>query len=282
MRTLAEPAPDRADSTSSQRRLAVLAAGLMLPAVALLLDGADGGGVLWPVIGAGSLVISVLVLMRMSGIVHTVEVQAAQLSTLARLDELTGAPNRRTWDHELMRACATSRERGTSLCVAIVDLDHFKEFNDTRGHQAGDLLLREAVAAWTERLGPDSFLARYGGDEFTVLLTGVDLPGALGRIEWLRAVTPHGQTISAGVSRWDPATEPAAALAAADTALYEAKRAGRGRVVADGLVDVPPARVPAGPRHGAPAVLAAHPAVPAFGPFRPSADDVATVPSRKE
>ena len=134
-------------------RVIVLACGIMLPAATLLIDGATGGRVLWPVIGVGALLVSVLVLVRMAGMLRTVEVQAVQLAALARSDALTGAPNRRTWDHELSRACATSLEHGTSLCVAMMDMDHFKAYNDSHGHQAGDRLLREAVAAWTEKLG---------------------------------------------------------------------------------------------------------------------------------
>ena len=234
MRTLAEPAPDRAPTGSSQSRLIALAVGLTLPADALLLAGARGGSVLCPVIGLGSLVISGLVLARMSGILRTVEVQAVQLAALARSDALTGAPNRRTWDHELSRACAASREQGVSLCVAMMDIDHFKAYNDTFGHQAGDLLLCEAVAAWTERLGAGALLARYGGEEFTVLLPGLTVAEAQTRIQALAALTPNGQTFSAGVSAWDPATEPADAVARADQALYEAKSSGRDRVLVYG------------------------------------------------
>jgi diguanylate cyclase (GGDEF)-like protein len=212
----------------------MLACGLTLPADALLLEGATGRGVLWPVIGLGSLVISGLVLARMSGILRTVQEQAGQLAALARSDGLTGAPNRRTWDHELARACAASRRQGTSLCVAMIDIDHFKAYNDTFGHQAGDLLLCEAVAAWTARLGAGAILARYGGEEFTVLLPGLTLAQAEVLIQALRAVTPHGQTFSAGVSSWDPASQPVDAVACADRALYQAKSAGRDRVLAYG------------------------------------------------
>ena len=234
MTTVAEPAPDREVTGSSQRRLVVLAGGLMLPAVTLLIDGATGGAILWQVVGLGALLISGLVLVRMSGILHTVEVQAVQLAALARADGLTGAPNRRTWDHELSRACAASLEHNTALCVAMMDLDHFKVYNDTHGHQAGDRLLREAVTAWTERLGAWGLLARYGGEEFTVLLPGVTLAEAQARIQALSAVTPDGQTFSAGVSIWDSSTEPSTAVARADEALYEAKRMGRNCVLTYG------------------------------------------------
>jgi diguanylate cyclase (GGDEF)-like protein len=231
MTSLADTDPGRAGAVSAQRRLVILAGGLMLPSVTLVIDGALGERVLWQAIGLGALLISGLVLLRMSRILRTVEVQAVQLAELARADSLTGAPNRRTWDYELSRACANSLEHNTALCVAMIDIDNFKIYNDTHGHQAGDRLLREAVAAWTELLREGELLARYGGEEFTVLLACVTLAEAQARIEALSAVTPDGQTFSAGVSTWDPGTEPASAVAAADKALYLAKRTGRDRVL---------------------------------------------------
>jgi diguanylate cyclase (GGDEF)-like protein len=117
------------------------------------------------------------------------------------------------------------------LCIAILDLDHFKRFNDRRGHQAGDLVLRESVAAWTEALDGRGLLARYGGEEFTLLLPGHTLEQAMSVVQSLRRVTPSGQTFSAGIAAWDPATEPGNAVARADEAMYVAKRNGRDRVV---------------------------------------------------
>lgn len=237
MRTLAEPGPDRQEGMPSRTRLVALTAGLLLPGVALLVDGMNGGAVRWQVIGVGMLVLSVLVLLRMVGLVHVVQVQAVRLAALASSDSLTGVPNRRTWDHELSRACLTSRDQGTLLSVAVMDLDRFKAYNDTKGHQAGDRLLREAAAAWTDALPPGTLLARYGGEEFAVLLADVGPKSAAAILERLRAVTPDGQTFSAGVALWDPATDPAAVVAAADEALYVAKRAGRDRIVVHGAKD---------------------------------------------
>jgi diguanylate cyclase (GGDEF)-like protein len=234
MTVVAEPAPDRVERAPSRRRLAVLTGGLMLPGVALLVDGANGAGVLWPVVGIGTLLLSILVLLRMNGLLHVVQVQAVRLAALAHSDPLTGAPNRRTWDLELSRACQTTRDLGTTLCVAVLDLDRFKAYNDTHGHQAGDRLLREAVAAWIDALPADALLARYGGEEFAVLFPGVGAQSAAAALERLRAVTPDGQTFSAGVAMWDPTTDPSVAIAAADEALYVAKRAGRDRVVVHG------------------------------------------------
>lgn len=234
MRQLVEPDPEPAEAPPSRRRLTALAGGLMLPGVVLLIDGARGPGIAWPVIGIGTLLLSALVLVRMVGLLNIVQVQAVRLSALARSDSLTGAPNRRTWDHELPRACQISRERGTTLCVAILDLDRFKAFNDTHGHQAGDRLLRDAVAAWSAVLPADALLARYGGEEFAVLIPGSTPPEVEQLLYQLRRVTPGGQTFSAGVAVWDPRTEPGSALAGADDALYAAKRTGRDRVVIHG------------------------------------------------
>lgn len=230
MHALAEPAADVEASGDPQRRILALASGLVLPGVALALDGLLHRQVSWLVVAVGSVVLSLLVLARLATLLHVVSVQAVRLAALARADALTGAPNRRTWDHELGRACRAAREHGQPLTVAIVDLDHFASFNHRHGHQAGDRLLREAVAAWTELLVRGELLARYGGEEFALLLPGATTTEAATRLDELRRRTPKGQTFSAGVAAWDPASEPAAVVAAADRALFDAKRAGRDRV----------------------------------------------------
>ena len=236
MRDLDDPGPDRSGPIPTRARLFALAGGLMLPGVVLLLDGSTGGGIDWPVIGIGTLLLSGLVLVRMDGLLTIVADQAVRLAELARSDFLTGAPNRRTWDHELPRACKLSRERETTLCVAILDLDRFKVYNDTHGHQAGDRLLQEAVAAWTAVLPAEALLARYGGEEFAVLVPGVEAADLVRLLHRLRLVTPGGQTFSAGVAVWDPHAEPGTAVAGADQALYAAKRAGRDRILVHGQV----------------------------------------------
>jgi diguanylate cyclase len=236
MRHLAETLPEPEVTGSMTRRLVLLAAGLALPAVALIADGLLHPEISWLTVGSVSLVMTGLVLARMVGLIRMVQVQSVQLAALARSDGLTGAPNRRTWDHELSRACQASRDTGTPLSIALIDLDYFKRYNDTRGHQAGDLLLREAVAAWTDALAPGELLARYGGEEFAVLLPGLTPGQATERMDTLRSLTPHEQTISVGIALWEPATEPGAAVAAADAALYQAKRCGRDRVVLSSVV----------------------------------------------
>ncbi len=166
---LTEPAPGREDLADPNRRMFVLTGGLLLPAVTLLVDGVTDGDVHWEIVAAGSVLLSVLVLLRMAGLLTVVRAQAVQLAGLARSDPLTGVANRRTWDHELSRACQQARSTGEPLSVALLDLDHFKDYNDKHGHQAGDLLLREATAMWSSLLGEGAMLARYGGEEFAVL-----------------------------------------------------------------------------------------------------------------
>jgi diguanylate cyclase (GGDEF)-like protein len=233
MAMVAEPAPPADVRPFGRRRVAAMAIGLLLPPAVLFLDGLSGDVTSWPVITVGAALMSVLVLLRFVDLFSVVQTQAVQLAALARTDPLTGAANRRTWDHELSRSCQFARDHVRPLSVAILDIDHFKAFNDTFGHQAGDELLTQAVAAWSAALPPEAFLARYGGEEFAVLLPGHDAQEAQAVLTGLRARTPRDQTFSAGVverPHHDP-NNPTILVAAADKALYRAKRRGRNRVV---------------------------------------------------
>jgi diguanylate cyclase (GGDEF)-like protein len=151
----------------------------------------------------------------------------ARLESIARTDDLTGLPNRRAWEEELPRELLRSKREGHPLCVAMIDLDHFKEFNDERGHQAGDRLLKQAAAAWGVELRGTDFLARYGGEEFALALPGCTPEEAVEVAERMRASTPEGETCSVGIASWDGSEDAAALLGRADTALYEAKARGR-------------------------------------------------------
>lgn len=154
-----------------------------------------------------------------------------RLHSQAGTDQLTGLPNRRRLSEECERETARAARHGSALSLAVLDLDHFKRFNDERGHMAGDELLCAAVRAWQTALRATDFLARYGGEEFVVLLPDCELETAREVIERVRVATPSGQSCSAGVVRWQPGESPESAIARADEALYEAKRAGRDRVV---------------------------------------------------
>jgi diguanylate cyclase (GGDEF)-like protein len=149
------------------------------------------------------------------------------LSDTASSDELTGLTNRRGWDSLLAAEMATSRRRGTPLAVAIIDLDHFKHFNDVNGHRAGDRLLREAAGAWTAALRGGDQLARWGGEEFTVLLPNCAGDAALEVVDRLRSSTPGDQTCSAGIASWDGLESATSLFERMDQALYEAKTGGR-------------------------------------------------------
>ena len=125
-----------------------------------------------------------------------------EVGRLARTDSLTGVANRRAWDEELPRELARAARSGQTVCVALLDLDHFKDYNDEHGHQAGDRLLKAASAAWEGRLRKTDLLARYGGEEFAVLLPDCQLGNAMEIAERLRTAQPEG-TCSIGVADWD-------------------------------------------------------------------------------
>jgi diguanylate cyclase (GGDEF)-like protein len=151
----------------------------------------------------------------------------AQLDGLARSDPLTGLPNRRTWDETITSALAD----GTILCVAMIDLDHFKHFNDEHGHAAGDRLLKSCAAMWRDHLRAGDTLARVGGEEFAVLLPRCTISDASDVLERLRCATPSEATASVGVAEIQPGEDAASILARADAALYEAKTAGRNQLL---------------------------------------------------
>jgi diguanylate cyclase (GGDEF)-like protein len=156
-----------------------------------------------------------------------------QLRDLARTDPLTGLANRRLWDERLSVELARADRYERPLCVAVVDLDRFKPYNDRFGHQAGDELLREATLAWRGVLRGVDLLSRLGGDEFAVLLPDCDLDCARGIVERLQGVTPgraEGVGSSAGLVVWRAGEDAAAVVARADAALYAAKDAGRGGI----------------------------------------------------
>jgi diguanylate cyclase (GGDEF)-like protein len=154
-----------------------------------------------------------------------------RLGAIARTDDLTGLPNRRAWNEDLTREIARAQREQAPLCVAILDLDHFKAFNDTHGHQAGDLLLKQAAARWNAELRATDLLARYGGEEFALALPGVSPETAEEIIDRLRRATPQDESCSAGAVWWDGAESPSELLGRADAALYAAKGAGRARTV---------------------------------------------------
>jgi diguanylate cyclase (GGDEF)-like protein/PAS domain S-box-containing protein len=177
-----------------------------------------------------------LVYARSTDITELKEVEAereellARVEVLARHDALTGLPNRRSLDELLPREMARARRAESSLCLAIVDIDHFKAYNDTHGHLAGDAALRECAIAWDAQLRAADSIVRFGGEEFVVVLPDCPLGEGAETLERLRAATPSEQTCSAGLARWDAIETVESLLSRADAALYEAKAAGRDRL----------------------------------------------------
>jgi diguanylate cyclase (GGDEF)-like protein len=152
----------------------------------------------------------------------------SELSDMASTDPLTGLPNRRAWDAHINKALAAGRQ----FIVAMLDLDHFKEFNDSYGHPAGDRLLKETAAIWRQQLRSGDLVARLGGEEFGLLLIECDAAHANDVIERLRGLVYYEQTCSVGFAHRRAGESADAVMARADAALYEAKTSGRDRVCA--------------------------------------------------
>ena len=152
-----------------------------------------------------------------------------QLGQAALTDGLTGAANRRAWD----TAVADPRHQhatGQGTVVALLDLDHFKAYNDLLGHLAGDELLRSCVAAWQHDLRDTDVLARWGGEEFAVLLPECTPKTAAPVLERLRRSVPGGCTVSIGATHVGAGQDLTGRVKAADMALYQAKQQGRDRL----------------------------------------------------
>ena len=176
----------------------------------------------------------------------------ASLEQSAGTDFLTGIANRRALDIAMTTGMATAKRHGRPFSVAMLDLDHFKHFNDTRGHTAGDDYLRRVIGCWRDVIRIDSVLARYGGEEFTILMPDTIGARAVQAMQRVRLATPAPITCSIGIAQWDMGESAEALLDRADKGLYAAKGGGRDRV------EYGPASVAArrigmagGPRHTA-------------------------------
>lgn len=174
----------------------------------------------------------------------TVVVRSRELRLLSTRDRFTGLLNRAVFNEQLEREVAYARREGARFAVAMLDIDHFKKFNDTYGHAGGDEALRLVAATLRNSCRESDVVARYGGEEFALILPGVRSGKAQDLLERFRRIIvatpihlrgrarPVSVTISIGVSSFpEDGLAAAEVLACADGRLYEAKAQGRDRVV---------------------------------------------------
>ena len=204
----------------------------------LIVSDPDRPGVSLPLM-IGGIGISLAALLAALVVVWTRNERLQELRREARQDPLTGLKNRRSFEEDLRREMARSRRQGTPGAMLMIDLDHFKQVNDTRGHPAGDRLICEIAAILQRRVRQSDVLARLGGDEFAVVLPGIDSEEArLVAKSIVNTIREHGErdddgvTASVGVTVFgdDPRRSAESIVSEADTAMYAAKDAGRNQV----------------------------------------------------
>ena len=162
------------------------------------------------------------------------------------LDPLTKIFNRKSFDEGLLTSVAEAAEAGTPLCLMLLDIDHFKRFNDTWGHQTGDQVLRLVAMTLKSNIKGKDMAARYGGEEFAAILPETDLEGAIIAADNIRKAIQAKEllkrstneklgriTASVGVAMYRRGDTPASLIERADRCLYGAKHAGRNRVLSE-------------------------------------------------
>ncbi len=172
--------------------------------------------------------------------------EVERLNEEASTDALTRAANRRAFDINLDRAIVKARELGTPLCLVLVDIDHFKKFNDTFGHPIGDKVLRFVATALQKNVKGKDTVARYGGEEFAIILPETEITNAAKLAEQIREriavqrlsdsvenITLGTITVSIGLTRFLADDSAESFIRRADQCLYKAKNLGRNRVVSD-------------------------------------------------
>jgi diguanylate cyclase (GGDEF)-like protein len=162
---------------------------------------------------------------ELAAVNRELEQALSRLEVLATTDTLTGLPNRRKWDEEILREMARATRNEQPLCVAMLDIDDFKTYNDTCGHQAGDALLSDAAEGWKTALRVSDLIARFGGDEFAILMPNCNLDDARVVMQRVGRATPGGQSSCAGIACWNGHETAENLIARADEVLYTAKRA---------------------------------------------------------
>jgi diguanylate cyclase (GGDEF)-like protein len=158
------------------------------------------------------------------------------LQSESRTDPLTGLANRRTLYERIQIEMEHALRSETPLSLAMIDLDHFKDYNDRHGHVAGDTLLRSIAALMVSNIRGQDLVVRYGGEEFCLVMPDTDILGGHHLLDKLRAggrdaTSEFGITLSAGLTSWDGIEDTTSMIERADQALYRAKQSGRDRVV---------------------------------------------------
>ena len=166
-----------------------------------------------------------------------------RLKSLGNTDPLTGLFNRRVLMERLALEMDHVERDAHPLCVAMIDLDHFMRYNDTFGHLAGDEVLHEIAAVFTQRLRKQDSAARYGGEEFCLVLPDTTLPDGVRLADELREAVGDMNLLgpvsfSAGIARHEPGETIAQLIGRADAALYDAKNHGRNMVAAAEATDL--------------------------------------------
>jgi diguanylate cyclase len=183
---------------------------------------------------------------RLNLVLNEVEVLKHNLEEIreeALTDALTGIPNRKAFDAALDRAMVKARETTAPLSTILVDIDHFKQFNDTHGHLVGDKVLRYVASKIRHCLKGKDFPSRFGGEEFAIILPETDLRGAETVAEQIRGTISSGDlksrssgerlgkiTVSAGVAQLRNSDNTTDLIRRVDAALYSAKNRGRNRI----------------------------------------------------
>ena len=207
----------------------------------LVTDGERGDILLYSGLPLSMVAAAVLVALGVADRLRGQRIALSEAEVRAQTDPLTGVLNRRSLIERLDAACARARTRGLSISLLFIDLDHFKEINDTFGHQAGDACLAAIVGPIQAELRQSDVIGRYGGEEFVVILSSADAAAAhpiaeriLRRVADVR-VQGYGETISLTCSIGIASSDTLGVwgqhlIARADAAVYVAKRAGRNRV----------------------------------------------------
>lgn len=165
----------------------------------------------------------------------------------ALTDSLTGLANRKMFDEALKRRLAEAEAERTPLCLMLCDIDHFKRFNDTWGHQTGDQIIRFIASCMQKSARADHLVARYGGEEFATVMPRTSMAQAKALAEHLRSSIERKKllrkstneelgavTISIGIAMLRTGDTPGSIIERADTCLYASKRGGRNRITTDG------------------------------------------------